>query len=164
MQYWTPEEQNTQTIPFTGLLVWNRIIWVGFSLLIFIYTVFRFDFNRFLDKKLKDNKENKEEESTGKFSALSKIPLVNKSFSISHSFKMFIRLGIMEFKNIFSDNFFRAILLAAVVFLFFDMWFGSPTYGTPALPMTYYMLEAKDSTYIILVFILIVFMTGEVLH
>jgi hypothetical protein len=32
------------------------------------------------------------------------------------------------------------------------------------MPMTYYMLETKDFTYVILVFVLIVFITGEVLH
>ena len=70
----------------------------------------------------------------------------------------------MEFKNIIRDNFFIAILIAAVLFLFFDAWFGFPIYGTPSLPLTYYMLEVKDFTYVILIFILIVFMTGEVLH
>ena len=70
----------------------------------------------------------------------------------------------MEFKNIVRDNFFIAILIATIMFLFFDGWFGSPTYGTPSLPLTYYMLEMKNDTYIILIFILIVFMTGEVLH
>ncbi|MGB3465368.1 MAG: M1 family aminopeptidase [Cyclobacteriaceae bacterium] len=164
VEYWTPEEQNTQTIPVTRLLIWNRIIWVGLGVLIFAYTVFRFDFNRFLEKKLKDSKKKNAEESTGKFSVLAKIPKVRKAFSPSLNFKLFIKLGLMEFKNILSDNFFRAIIVAAVAFLFFEMWFGNPTYGTPSLPLTYYMLEVKDATYIILVFVLIVFMTGEVLH
>jgi hypothetical protein len=34
-QYWTPEEQNTQTVPFSGMLVWNRLIWVGLGLVFF---------------------------------------------------------------------------------------------------------------------------------
>lgn len=41
---------------------------------------------------------------------------------------------------------------------------GNTTYGTPNLPMTFYMIEAKNDTYIIFVMIILVFYTGEVVH
>ncbi len=164
IQYWTPEEQNTQTVPFSGMLVWNRIIWVGLGLVAVLYTLFRFDFQRFLSKNYTSKKKNDNLDSPNTSAALTKIPSVSKVFSGSLNIKLLFRLAVMEFKNIIRDNFFKAILIAAVLFLFFDAWFGFPTYGTPSLPMTYYMLEVKDFTYIILIFILIVFMTGEVMH
>lgn len=164
-QYWTPEEQNTQMIPFSGILLWNRLLWVGMGLLIFAYTLFRFDFRRFLEKRMGTSKKNKVEEKDNIDAAsLTKIPSVAKVFSSSFNWNQFFKLSWMEFKNITRDNFFRAILIAAVAFLFFDAWFGFPIYGTPSLPMTYYMLEVKDFTYVILVFVLIVFITGEVIH
>lgn len=164
IQYWTPEEQNSQTVPFSGMLVWNRLIWVGLGLLAFFYTLFRFDFQRFLNKNYGSKKKNDNLDTAKSSAALTKIPSVSRVFSSGLNFKLLFSLAIMEFKNITGDNFFRAILLAAVLFLFFDSWFGFPIYGTPSLPLTYYMLEVKDFTYIILIFILIVFMTGEVLH
>ena len=164
IEYWTPEEQNTQTIPFIGLLLWNRIIWVGVGLVFLLYAVFRFDFQRFLDKKLGTNKSETNENEVVSTSVLTRIPSVSKSFSSKLNMKLMFRLSGIEFKNILKDNFFIAILVAAVLFLFFDGWFGNPVYGTPSLPMTYYMLGAKNGTYSILIFILIVFMTGEVLH
>jgi hypothetical protein len=33
IRYWTPEEQNTMTVPFKGMLIWNRLIWVGIEYL-----------------------------------------------------------------------------------------------------------------------------------
>ena len=33
-RYWTPEEQNTLTIPFEGMLVWNRLLWVGLGVVV----------------------------------------------------------------------------------------------------------------------------------
>jgi ABC-type transport system involved in multi-copper enzyme maturation permease subunit len=50
IQYWTPEEQNTMTVPFQGMLIWNRLIWVGFGLFCLFFTLFRFDFQKFLNK------------------------------------------------------------------------------------------------------------------
>ncbi|OUR95590.1 peptidase M1 [Flavobacteriales bacterium 34_180_T64] len=163
-QYWTPEEQNTLTVPFQGMLIWNRLIWVGLGLLAFLYTLFRFDFQKFLNRNYSSKKKNDNLDEAKPSAALTKIPSVSKVFSNGLNLKLMFRLAVMEFKNIIRDNFFRAILIAAVLFLFFDAWFGFPIYGTPSLPLTYYMLEVKDFTYIILIFILIVFMTGEVLH
>ncbi len=163
-RYWTPEEQNTMTVPFSGLLVWNRLIWVGLGVLAFLYTLFRFDFQRFLNKNYTTKKKNDNLDTPKPSAALTKLPKVSQVFSGGLNFKLLFGLAFMEFKNIIRDNFFKAILIAAVLFLFFDAWFGFPIYGTPSLPLTYYMLEVKDFTYVILIFILIVFMTGEVLH
>ncbi|WP_411895424.1 ABC transporter permease/M1 family aminopeptidase [Winogradskyella sp. A2] len=164
IRYWTPEEQNTLTVPFSGVLVWNRLIWVGLGLLAFLYTLFRFDFIKFLNKNYNIKKKDESPDQKSTVAALTQIPSVSKVFTKGLNLKLLFRLAFMEFKNIIKDNFFRAILIAAVLFLFFDAWFGFPIYGTPSLPLTYYMLEVKDFTYIILIFILIVFMTGEVLH
>ncbi|WP_432410533.1 ABC transporter permease/M1 family aminopeptidase [Rasiella sp. SM2506] len=164
IEYWTPEEQNSMTVPFSGLLVWNRLIWVGLGLLALVYTLFRFDFIKFLNKNYSTKKKNDNLDTSKASAALTKIPSVSKVYSLGLNFKLLISLAVMEFKNIIRDNFFKAILAAAVLFLFFDAWFGFPIYGTPSLPLTVYMLEVKDFTYVILIFILIVFMTGEVLH
>ena len=164
IQYWTPEEQNNMTVPFSGLFVWNRIIWVGLGLLALFFTLFKFDFQKFLNKNYSSKKKKEEVASANAAGTLTKIPRVSKVFSGSLNVKLLFGLAVMEFKNIIRDKFFIAILMAAVLFLFFDAWFGSPIYGTPSLPLTLTMLEVKNFTYIILIFILIVFMTGEVLH
>ena len=164
IQYWTPEEQNTMTIPFRDSVMWNRLLWLGVGILICVFTVFRFDFQRFLNKKLDKKKKGAADTDRSSTAVLTKIPAVSQVFSGTHNFKLLFNLAWMEFRNITKDLFFKAILIAAVAFLFFDGWFGNPTYGTPMLPMTYYMLEIKDFNYVVLIFILIVFMTGEVLH
>ena len=164
IQYWTPDEQNSMTVPFQGMLIWNRLIWVGLGLFALLFALFKFDFQTFLNKNYTSKKKNDNVDKDNASAALTKIPNVSKVFSKSLNVRLLFDLAYMEFKNIVRDNFFIAILIAAVLFLFFDAWFGSPIYGTPSLPLTYYMLEMKNGTYIILIFILIVFMTGEVLH
>jgi len=162
-RYWTPVEQNSQLVPFSGPMLINRLLWMGIGVALFLFTLFRFDFQRFLLKKLGKKKADDSVEDAGRIPDV-KIPTVSKNFSGKNHWKQLFRLSWLEVGNITRDLFFRSILLIAVLFLFFDAWFGFPVYGTPSLPMTYYMLETKDFTYVILVFVLIVFISGEVLH
>jgi len=161
-KYWTPSEQNVMLVPLEGNFLWNRILWVGVSLLLFAFTYFRFSFRSMLE--VSSGKVKKEEVVEKRGKSLSDLPLVQKVYSRSIFFRKMIRLSVLEFRNIIKDFYFIAILLAGVLFLFLDGWFGSPIFGTPSLPLTYYMLEVKDYDYIIFVFIIIIFYTGEVVH
>lgn len=161
-RYWTPIEQNENLLLLEGNMLWNRLLWVGVALTLFLFTVFKFNFSDFLAVKLgKGKKENRTEKITPTFV---KIPTVNQLFGTGLYFRFMFRLAWLEFTNIIRDIYFLGILLGGVVFLFLDGWFGNPTFGTPSLPMTYYMLEVKDNTYIIFAFIIIIFYTGEVVH
>ena len=161
-RYWTPAEQNSMLLPLEGTFLWNRLIWVGVSLAIFTFTYFRFSFASMMNvvsgKKLKDN------ESPAPSIALTALPPAIRMFNNRVFFQKMFRMATLEFRNVVKDFYFIAILLAGVLFLFLDGWFGSPTMGTPALPLTYYMLEVKDYDYIIFVFIILIFYTGEVVH
>ncbi|CAN0519266.1 unnamed protein product, partial [Scytosiphon promiscuus] len=92
------------------------------------------------------------------------IPAVLQNFSQSGYLSQMFRLGRLEFSNIIKDIYFLAILLGGVIFLFLDAWFGQPTYGTPAYPLTYNMLEVKDFNFGLFVLIIIIFYTGEAIH
>ena len=43
-KYWTTAEKNTQLVPLTGTLLWNRLIWLGVSTVIFAAAWWRFSF------------------------------------------------------------------------------------------------------------------------
>ncbi|MDH4091378.1 MAG: M1 family aminopeptidase [Cyclobacteriaceae bacterium] len=161
-KYWTPAEQNVMLIPLTGNFLWNRILWIGLSLVLFLFTYFRFSFRSMLE--VSSGKITKEDLAETKSLSLHDLPVVQKIYSRSIYFQKMLRLSVLEFRNIIKDFYFVSILLAGVLFLFLDGWFGSPIFGTPSLPVTYYMLEAKDADYIIFVFIIIIFYTGEVVH
>ena len=44
-RYWTVAEQNTQTIGLSGLILWNRLLWVGIALATLLFTFWKFDYN-----------------------------------------------------------------------------------------------------------------------
>lgn len=162
-KYWTPYEQNTRFIPLEGNFLINRIVWVGLSLVLFAFTYFRFSFKSMLE--VSSGKEKKVAGTARKTArSLQDLPVARRVYTSSVFIKKMFRLSWLEFRNITKDFYFIAILLAGVLFLFLDGWFGDMTMGTPSLPLTYYMLEVKDYNYIIFVFIIIIFYTGEVVH
>jgi hypothetical protein len=161
-KYWTPSEQNVMLIPLAGNFLWNRLLWIGLSLLIFVFTYFRFSFKSMLETQA--GKPRQDTENGTRKAPLAAIPAVHKVYSSTANLKKLIRLSWLEFGNIAKDFYFIAILIAGLLFLFLDGWFGSPIFGTPSLPLTYYMLEVKDYEYIVIVFIIIIFYTGEVVH
>ncbi|GAA4452309.1 M1 family aminopeptidase [Nibrella saemangeumensis] len=162
-KYWTPVEQNTLTVPLAGNLLKNRLIWGGLGLLVLLFTLYRFNFQHFLAVRLGKSKG----EATGTVPApksLLSLPVAEKIYTDGAYIGHMLRLARLEFTNIVRDMYFWAIMLGGGLFLFLDGWFADQSFGTPSLPLTYYMIEAKDFNYILFVFILIIFYTGESVH
>lgn len=166
-KYWSPVEQNTLLVPLEGDLLTNRLIWFGVALLVFGLTVFRFSFSRFLAVKLgRTARRRKAADETIAEAApsLASLPTPTPVFRVSAYVRQMVRQAGLEFRSIVRDPYFLAILLGAVLFLFLDGWFGRQTFGTPSLPTTYTMLEARDGTFFFFVLIVLIFYTGEVVH
>lgn len=163
-QYFTPVEQNTLIPTLEGNLLYNRLIWMSVGLVAFFIVFFGFSFQRFMAVSQKKKKQLVDTAAAVVSKSLGQLPVSQKLFSGGSYFRQMLSLGRLEFRNIIRDPYFLAITLFGVLFLFFDGFFGNTTYGTPALPTTYYMLEAKEANFGLIVFILIVFYTGEVVH
>ncbi|AKD53656.1 ABC transporter permease/M1 family aminopeptidase [Spirosoma radiotolerans] len=161
-KYWSPVEQNTLLAPLEGDLLTNRLIWFGVAVLVFVLTLVRFSFSRFLAVKL--GKRQKEDAVGQGVPSLASLPTPTPVFQASTYARQMFRQARIEFGNIVRDPYFIAILLGAVLFLFLDGWFGVETYGTPSLPTTYAMLEARNGTFFFFVLIVLIFYTGEVVH
>src|SRR5215471_623289 len=43
-QYWTIAEKNTRLVPLEGALLWNRVLWLGVAVAIFVFAYVRFKF------------------------------------------------------------------------------------------------------------------------
>lgn len=169
-KYWTPNEQNELIAPITGDLLLNRLVYLGLTVVILVITLFRFDFQRFLGGT-KARKIVAVGAAAGAGAGMKKQGLVNpapavvgQTFDNGVYLRQMISQAWIEFKSVLRDPYFLAIMIGAVLFLFLDAHFGNTTYGTPSLPVTYYMVEAKNGTYILFVMIVLVFYTGEVVH
>jgi ABC-2 type transport system permease protein len=160
-RYWTVPEQNSQTVALTGLFLYNRLLWVGVSLVFLIGLLFRFNFQNFLATATVSKKKKGEIEEKSGFKSLAELPKVQQFFSQSLDFRKMFSFAMLEFQQAIRNPYFLSMASAAVIFLLVDSWIGDEKYGTSSMPVTYIMLDAKNNTFSLLFFIIIIFYTGE---
>ena len=80
-KYYTPIEKNTLSPSFSGLLLWNRLIWISFGGIILLASYLNFSFQE-KNKRIK-KQEKSTEKSTEKFRAPRKFPSTVRSKSNS---------------------------------------------------------------------------------
>ncbi|RZK81992.1 MAG: hypothetical protein EOO92_03365 [Pedobacter sp.] len=162
LRFYTPAEQNTLLVPVKGLFLYNRLIWSGVGLIILLATWFSFSFKRFFAVNVSKKKLGNEVVNLRAY--LSKLPTVNISFAGNYYRKIMFNMAKIEYLSITRDVYFRAILLGGVVFLIIDYWIGNLTYGVGSFPLTVNLMEYKNYDYMLFIFIIIVFYTGESIH
>ncbi|WP_299766173.1 M1 family aminopeptidase [uncultured Dokdonia sp.] len=149
-EFWTPVEQNEKSIPMSGSLLYNRLLWGAISLLILLGIIGRFNFsqnavsfNLFKKKTVKAVKKN--------FSKVERvvIPEVTTDFSFSGKMKTLWHLIKNDTRYILTGWPFIIITFLAIVLTFVMMSFSQLIFNTAILPKTWSML-AQPSTYMVL--------------
>ena len=74
-KYWTVADKNTLTLGYSGLMLWNRLIWLGVGALVFAFAYWRFSFS---ERSTKPGKKSKEE-ATPALAAIT-IPATDRDF------------------------------------------------------------------------------------
>lgn len=160
-RYYTPAESNTQLLPFTKVIFFNRLIWLSVALIITLFAYYRFSFTRFLSAAIeKPVKEEKDAAPEGLLQSIAVQQVFDKGLHVRNLW----HLVKMEYLNIVKDNYFRAILLGGVLFLLVDYWLGYSSYSVPDRPITIFLMDYKNFNYQIFNFIILLFYTGEAIH
>ncbi len=155
-RYWSASEQATQTIPLTGMFLYNRILWasVGSVILLLAYVVFD-PFKLPREKTIRTSEPEKQNEKT--FAEIN-LPAVNLA---PNSVFVLLELTLSEFKLAISNIHFQMVLLCGVIFVFATARFAGKAYGTETLPLTYNVLEVVNGMFGLFVAILTTFCSGE---
>jgi ABC-2 type transport system permease protein len=141
-KYWTPSEQNELHIPIKEMIVYNRLLWLGVSTLIFglVYKFFTFSQNAisFSFKKSKGERITKTN-----FSGITRItlPKISYDFSFTQNLKTTWKLSNIDFKYIVKSWAFISIVLVGLVLMIVGLSEIGDIFGTPTLPVTWKMLN-----------------------
>jgi ABC-2 type transport system permease protein len=164
-EYWTPEEQNNYLIPLNGVLLYNRILWLGIALLITFTAYFRFSFSQFLTPFVLFKRKLKESFSPAalQIQNLSDLPQVNRDFSAKASWRQVFYLASFEFKKMTKSVLFIIKCALGVALMFIISQFTGAFYGTETYPVTYQMLEVVSGIFRILILVLVIFFSGTVI-
>lgn len=164
-KYWSPDEQNNLSVPFTGVLLYNRLLWLGIGLLIAALTYMRFKFSQFNNPVSFFRRKSRESMlslPSSPLQPLSDIIRPAQDFSIRYSWRQIWFLAKFEFGKITRSIFFLIIVILAAASLMLVVPVAGTIYGTATLPVTYNILEIGGLLFKFFMLIIIIFYSGVV--
>lgn len=155
-QYFTSLEKNTLSPVFEGLLLQNRVIWIGVSLLLTGLSYWSFS-----TKEGKAGFRRKVKESKETFVPVSIKPSVRAFFGASTNWQQFGSFYRTANRSIIRSTVFQIIFLFCGIILISNMIGGFEYFGLQSYPVTYKMTEMVEGNTVIFVMIILVFFSGE---
>ncbi|MEP1032004.1 M1 family aminopeptidase [Ekhidna sp.] len=157
IQYWTVAEQNSMVVPFNGVVLWNRLMWMGIGLLSLIIGYFSFSFN--VVRKSWFKKKNTKVEVASKTDV--KLPTVNFNFGLNTYLLQLRKQTWFYFKSVIASIPFKAIIGFGFFLMIVNSFFIGRVFGTYTYPTTYLMLELITGSFGLFFLIILVFYSGE---
>ena len=154
-KYFTPIEKNTVSPGFGGLLLLNRLVWVGLGIVILVVSYFRFSF-------LEKNKKVKETKGEDKSKARSvSIPKITPIFNGSTEWIQFKSFFFTNFVSIRKSVTFKILFVFSGILLVSSLWGGFEYFGLQSYPLTYEIIDAINGSTLTFIVIILVFFSGE---
>ncbi len=154
-KYFTVDEKNTQAIPLSSWLLFNRVIWIGFSVLVLFFTFLRFSFST----KKETNKIKKKKTIKEATLSVSKPNSHPVSAPVYSSWKSQVHSILFETKTIFRNPTFIIITAIGIINLLAGLSF-SGTYGEKIYPVTYQIIDTIRGSFYTFLIAIIVFYSG----
>ncbi|MEM9856820.1 MAG: M1 family aminopeptidase [Bacteroidota bacterium] len=163
-EYWTVSEQNENLLPFEGYIIYNRLIWGGLGLLIYmgVFSVFQFSHNAlsFSFKKKAGARLTK-----NNFGSMVRInlPKVTFDYSLLKRLKTAWKLSNYDFLFVVKSWPFIIISLIGLLILTTTLAVGQQIYGTATYPVTSQMLDIAANVFTRLAILPITFLYAGML-
>jgi ABC-2 type transport system permease protein len=159
-RYWTITEKNSLSVPFTGLLLANRLIWIGIGLVFFIVAFASFKFRAVYTGLFKKRVFQKESVTIADNTP---IPFVKPSYNTSTWFRQVAALTRLYFKETFRSVPFIGIAIVGFVLIGMDAAYATQWYGQELYPLSSLVAEFIASEVVLIIFIMILFYSGEII-
>lgn len=155
-RYWTTAEKNVQVVPLSGVFLWNRLLWGGLAATTMgiMFALFRFE-------HVGIGKKSRKKEKLDIYRERPRLLPVKPSFGAAFQWRALVSLTLLQTRETIKNVYFLVITFFG---LFFAMILLMQIGGsfTPH-PVTYLILEALSEGFGLFFFILIVFVSGELM-
>jgi ABC-2 type transport system permease protein len=152
--HWTAVEKDAQVVPLDGILLGNRLLWMGVALALLIFTLYQF--------------RRAQPVTSGPERAAEPMPLEPMGLiPTSHPqpeqglIPLLGRLTWLSFKETVKNVYFGVIVLAGVLLLFVMARQPSGFYDGESYPVTYLMLDLTGGLFSVFILIIITYYSGE---
>jgi ABC-2 type transport system permease protein len=154
-EYWSISERNTRLIPLEGLLLWNRLLWLGLGIAVIAFCGHRFTFAH----PGTGGKVRRAREVDEAAPPLAAVPVVTPQ-RIS-GWRLLPRMVWLNFRETVKNIYFGVIALAGVLFFIVTSTTAGSIFGTTTWPVTYQMLELISGTFSVFMLVIVTFYAGE---
>ena len=158
-KYWTVQDKNTAALPFTGVLLWNRLLWIAVSVIVFLVGYFRFSFTDRVQKA----KALQPDAAPARSFTTKAIPVAAMHFGGAARRKQFITLFWIELKGILKSTPFIIIMSLGLLQMFTSLAFVTSMYGNTSYPVTYAVVDMIEGSLTLYLMIIIIFYGGQLI-
>lgn len=163
-QYWSPEEKNTNNLPFAGAIIYNRLIWLAVAALFIggFYLMFSFSQQSISIKAGKKGQRLTKNNFDSVFRI--NLPKVRYDFSTAHYLRTTWTLARYDYRYIVKNPVFLILTLVGVLFVILMASTIGSLFGTSTYPVTWKMLMIPGTTFRFFLLILTFLFTGLLVH
>ena len=163
-KYWTVAEKNTNLIPFEGVLVYNRLLWLGIALLVMVFMYRYFSFTQ--SALTLGRSKNEERVTKNNFGGITRINLPEIQFDYSNKqyLKTAWNLSKVDFKFIVKNWIFISIVIVGLLFILLTSLSAGEIFGTKTYPVTWQMLALPGSAFSLFINVLTFLFAGILVH
>ncbi|MFP5246583.1 MAG: ABC transporter permease, partial [Thermoanaerobaculia bacterium] len=161
-RYWTVFDKNTKTLGLDGLLLTNRLLWVGVALVILAFAFWKFEFTTGTRKAAKKARRVEAKEVVAP-AATAALPKVEQHFGGAASWKQYLAATRRESLLVFKSIPFFIILILGIA----NVWGGAVSlnslFGTNRYPVTHAMVENIFDQFAIFALLIAAFYAGDII-
>src|SRR5262249_30126166 len=163
--YWTVIEKNTGAMPLRGILLENRLLWLGIAAAFMVFTWARFRFTTVAGggKRTRRRRPAVEEAvapAAGKAAGPAAGPAPPLQFGRSAAWSQFLRQTRIEWVGALRGAPFLVMLFAGLLNVFGSVYSLDDLFGTRIYPVTQLMLRAILGAFGLFLFLILTFYSG----
>ncbi len=156
-RYFTPVEKNTMSPSFSGLLLTNRLIWMGVGIVVLMASYVSFSFKT-KNKKIKKEKKKKDVKKL-----VFSLPNVQPVYTRKTEWAQFKSFFFINFLSIIKSVSFKILFLFSAIILIVDLALGFEYFGLKSYPLTYKVMDSIEGSVDLFIVIILVFFSGELI-
>ncbi len=162
-KYWTVAEKNSSPVPLTGVLLWNRLLWVGAGTLFLIAGCLKFSFTSrpgWIAQLMNLIKSSIQDSIAAPFHT-SKLPEVGRGFGAGSRIGQIIRMTLMELWATAKSPVFICVMIGVLLSVTATLSVRKTLmFGLSSLPVTFLMVDSIRESLIQFQIVLITFYAG----
>ena len=164
-EYWTIAERNTRLIPLEGVLLWNRLLWLGVAALVCGGCLWRFSFSAAAQERV--SKPSRKASAFAEASVARDAPAppgvarTPARPGTPQPLRLLPHLVWLHLRETVKNIYFGVLVLAGVLFMVFASTNAGSMFGTSTWPVTFQITGLVSGTFAAVMLIIIAFYAGE---